>query len=162
MPKAKPAAKKPIRKSGDGFLSARRLKVPPRARDGLIKFLKNAEAGKIAKESHKITCFDMKSIICIRGSCGTAACIGGWAAIFALGLKVNAECGWEMERKVINLFERWDDYNNLNCLFQARDSDSAMPPLIELSEIDLAWATRVTRKFLETSVVDYTGTRYAS
>jgi len=77
------------------YLTAKQLGLKPTTYKYLIQVQKNLKTGRFSDYYGSGNVFDMSAIChakydCVKGQpykCGTAACLGGWMAILALGIR---------------------------------------------------------------------------
>src|SRR6478736_8438594 len=120
------------------FKSHRTLGIPKKLRKSLVWFVRSVKSHKINEGKKK---FDMDTIISNNYSCGTAACIGGWCAIKALGLKPNKKGQFlKHEGKITDLFNQWSVNDNIRYLFNA----DGYP----LYRVDVDIACKATEEYL--------------
>lgn len=146
------------------FKSHRKLKIPKSAYDGLVKTLKRIEDGRIAdaggwSDPTGNSGFYMNTVV-KEWKCGTVACLGGWAAIYACDLQRKKRLGIDNISKLDNKFHDWSDkYKSLSSLFHCYQYDtktnhrefSGTP----LENVKVDYAGKVLRHFLETGNVDW-------
>jgi hypothetical protein len=169
-------AKKVVRKS-KGILSAKKLGIQPFEREGLIRFVKKAKAGRLktgaeAKQSKagSVRVFNLNIGAFkdyggpIEYRCGTIACIGGWAAIL-MGMSVdkashyvaynsdgNVDFGEFYDEKERQQREKWKRHSPV--LYELYYPHS-LPEDYGWEHLHPLEAAEVVQHFLETGKINY-------